>query len=64
MTDRVKRYHLSPEKIEALLQNNYKNKIEPVDSVKLRQLHRRQELQNSLKSKNQKNEVTEETISL
>jgi len=39
MTDNLKTYHLSPEEIESLLQNDYKHKIEPVNSVKLQQAH-------------------------
>ena len=60
MTDELKIYRLSPEEIESFLQNNYKNKIEPVDSVKLRQLQQRQKLQNLFKARNEKLKVPKE----
>lgn len=41
--DGLKRYYLSPEELESMLQTHYGSKIEPVDHGKLQQLRRQQQ---------------------
>jgi len=66
MTNGLNTYRLSLEEIESLLQNNYKDKIEPVDSVKLQQAHdkRQKRLPSFVKTSPKKNEVPEKNDSL